>query len=366
MRLIEFAADFVNRGLVEMMRYVVCLVLLFVMDSSAIAQNTISDLSPITPDDIETKSEIKFGVDDADTSTSKRIHIGEVAEVVLSHRITATSHGLSASDEGKPLYDDGIYDNTDSAERPDWILVQNVDTNTLRVIGQGGLVTVPVTLLDGGAAYSIATSGRQVYWDTTNTQYTATLPSDHDGPAKYILTILSVGASDFTAIVDIRSDTSSQVTTDVLVRGTGASAVDDVRFGAAVTQLNAAGGGRIFVSGTLQLASNHDFTTPVSIIGIPGTNAGIEQVDLGGLLRWNANYSPFSESTTTIAATAERASIIEVATGTLEVGQWFFVRSDDDMTGITAHTPGTPHRPFEVHQVKEIRASSGGTDYIVF
>ena len=300
----------------------------------------------------------------ATPGTSTDVGLDQIQYIAQSKLVTATAHGLVAGDVGKPLYGAAIYDDVIEAANVDWVLLQSVDANTIRVAPPGAVVSIATTLLDGGDAYSISTSGRHVYWDKSAGLYKAALPADSSGSADRVLTIFNVGTGTFTAYV--ATDGPPATTTDVIIRGTGTSPADDTRMAAAVAKLNAAGKGRLLVAGTLKLANNYSFTSAISIEGIPGTSPTIECVDLGGKLSWNGSYSPFSESTVAIDATAARASTIVVPTGTLVPGQWFFATCDDDLTGVTAHTPGTPHRPFEMHQVKESRGTLSSEDYIVF
>lgn len=116
-------------------------------------------------------------------------------------KITATGHGLSNADEGKPLSGSVILNDTLTTHFPTGILYDNVDVNTLVVAGPGTIITIANSLLQGGSGYSIATSGRYVFWDLSAGQYVHTMPGDIADNIPEILEIISVGASNFTARV---------------------------------------------------------------------------------------------------------------------------------------------------------------------
>lgn len=137
--------------------------------------------------------------DMASDSASKLPTQSSVKTYTDSNIVTYASHGLVSGDVGKPLSGSAILDDADATHYPSTVLLEVVNSNTLRVASPGRLVTLAVALLSGGSGYSIATSGRYVYWDKSAGTYSGTLPSDGMSPA--VLELLSVGASTFVARV---------------------------------------------------------------------------------------------------------------------------------------------------------------------
>jgi hypothetical protein len=78
---------------------------------------------------------------------------------------TQVSHGLTADDVGKPLFGSSIYNDTSTTTFPTSVLAHVTDANTLLIALPGARVTIPVSLVEGGAAYNIAASGRLLWWD---------------------------------------------------------------------------------------------------------------------------------------------------------------------------------------------------------
>lgn len=115
--------------------------------------------------------------------------------------LSFAAHGRSASDIGKPLCRSALYDDTSASSYFSHILISIVDTNTLQVAGPGKDVLLPVSLLDGGALYSIGNSGAHLYWDLSAAKYKGDKPADSDAESSPVLEIMSVGATNFVARV---------------------------------------------------------------------------------------------------------------------------------------------------------------------
>lgn len=142
------------------------------------------------------------------------------------------------------------------------------------------------------------------------------------------------------------------------VIGTGVAATDTAAFTAATLVAGANSTGAILIHGKVTLNTSYNFTTAVSLYGVPGTGAEIELTD-NSYLGWNTTYNPLSGSSTSITATAAKQAYIKVATGTLTQGQWFFALADDTIEGVT-HSNGT------VTSLLSGATADAGTDKITY
>ncbi len=120
----------------------------------------------------------------------------------------------------------------------------------------------------------------------------------------------------------------------VVVIGTGVAATDTAAFAAAKAIVEANDTGVIYIKGKVSINSNQNFTKAISLLGVPGSAPEIELND-NVFISWNKNYTPLSLSSTTITATTAKQSFLEVPTGTLTAGQWFFAIADDTIDGVT-------------------------------
>ena len=117
----------------------------------------------------------------------------DILERSLSYQFYAqASHGRTAGDVGKPLFQSAIYNDTAITTFPTSILAHVTDANNLIVALPGAHVTLPVSLLQGGAAYNIAASGRLLWWDNSANTYVPTRPGDAAKGAPPILYILRI------------------------------------------------------------------------------------------------------------------------------------------------------------------------------
>lgn len=120
----------------------------------------------------------------------------QLQRLMETRLITSVAHGLVAGDVGKPLSGVTIFDDTDSTHFPNWVLVQVVDVDTVRV-ALNGQVSFSDSLMEVG--YDLGTDGPYVYWDESEATYVATKPGDSIGPAREILYVKSVAGGTVTA-----------------------------------------------------------------------------------------------------------------------------------------------------------------------
>jgi len=248
--------------------------------------------------------------------------------------------------------------------QPKSITAQEVLTETTSptmVVGSAGALanlhigdgqTVLLATVDGGALLIYDA-------DATDTVNNSTV---YNGPN-------SVGRYKAFALNGISSGSgpSDGTAAEYTIVGTGVAATDTAAFAAGLSVLNDAGGGVLYINGTVSLNADQDFTAAVSLIGVPGTDATIVLNDDSGTITWNETSTVLSGTDLGLTATAAFADHIQVptATNTLVAGDWFYAFSDDPVDGCT-HNEGYGNNPGEIHQVKEIRQSTGGSDYIVF
>jgi len=169
----------------------------------------------------------------------------------------------------------------------------------------------------------------------------------------------------------VPSDPEEVNPAECTVVGTGVAATDTAAFDTCVDTLNEAGGGILYVSGTVSLNQDFDFTAPIWLVGVPGTDATIYTNDDTGRISWNATAAPLTSTDMGLTATAafQDHIVIPTASNTLVAGDWFFAFSDNPINGVTHNATAITYfgsNPGELHQVKEIRQQSGGNDYIVF
>ena len=448
------------------------------------ANQRISDLTKITKENITDPAAIlALGADiqAATPGTSFSVGADDLSFLARTDLRTKTSHGLTTNDIGKPLVAFSVCDDLNST-RPDGLLVQVIDANTVRVATLGGTVdNVPTSLLLTGDAYDPESNGTDLYWDNSIGFYTPNKPADTAiGPC---LRILSVETGTCTAYLasESLSDSgggttnlgwdaaSSTVTSDTgtnasltavdntnpglmtptqlgtlddavasgdvtmsqfatgsqlflsitsggitgggltmesattseagllssadktkldgisggedldgpieLVEGSGSAATDHTNLSAAVTALNAsATGGTLWIKGTVIIGDTrrYQFTKPVSVKGVPGTNATLEcQGEASsGYLSWNYAYNGVNDARNNGTAFSTQPSPgdgqIFVPAGSIAAGDWFMCVSDDLITEGATVQAGYDYAGLEIHQAKEVRDSSGGVDMIVF
>lgn len=124
------------------------------------------------------------------------------ASTIAAQQITATAHGLTGSDIGKPLrYPATIWSQSDT-EDPSYILASVVDVNTVLVHTLGTRVAdFPSSLLDG--AYSLSADGPFVYWDASTSEYVAVKPPGYAERLGPTLQVVAADATLFAAIVRV-------------------------------------------------------------------------------------------------------------------------------------------------------------------
>lgn len=111
------------------------------------------------------------------------------------------SNSLSAADIGKPLCRNSVLSDTSNTQYFSHVLLSVVSASVLHVAGSGCVVSIDNALLDGGAAYNIATSGAFLYWDSSAAKYKADKQADADAQSDAVLELLTVGATTFDARV---------------------------------------------------------------------------------------------------------------------------------------------------------------------
>jgi len=151
---------------------------------------------------------------------------------------------------------------------------------------------------------------------------------------------------------------------NIVVRGTGDSAIDNTNLDNAVAQLNSWGEGTLWIEGDVYLTTAKTFTAPIHLKGATAdariiiTNTSASFVAFG----WNVNYSPITASPQyTVTTHKNRAEYVTVSgTGwTPTGGDWFVIWSNDTLTDIDPHNSGGAQKPLELHQVQEYDATLG-------
>ena len=163
-------------------------------------------------------------------------------------------------------------------------------------------------------------------------------------------------------------------TSCVKVTASGTDSTDNTNMDNAISTLNAAGGGCIELDGLVAVTTQKTITTSISFVSEPGGSGGLKLVNDAFILYDNLDEHPVTavdsdpEWIDLETVTPERFEQLEVASGSLVVGDYFAALSDDaiDNPGTANNGTFTSVKTIEVHQVKEIRASSGGNDFIIF
>lgn len=125
------------------------------------------------------KASHRLVLDKMDASPSAKTY--QVAQDVFEQTIgvyplyNKTGHGLTAGDEGKPLYGTAIYDNANTSHVVTGILYDYVDADNFRYCQPNGSTWIPAALIEAG--YSMTTSPRMLYWNKATTKYVSVPPS---------------------------------------------------------------------------------------------------------------------------------------------------------------------------------------------
>lgn len=125
------------------------------------------------------KASIRLVVDKMDASPSAKTY--QVPADVFEQTIgvyplyNKTGHGLTAGDEGKPLYGTAIYDNANTAHIVTGVLYDYIDADNFRYCQPNGSTWIPAALIESG--YSMTTSPRMLYWDKATSKYVSVPPS---------------------------------------------------------------------------------------------------------------------------------------------------------------------------------------------
>ena len=167
----------------------------------------IPEKDPATLAEVVSKAAIRFPAADMHAPDGggkglSRHYAADVLYQALAYQIsTHTGHGLTSGSVGYPLWYGSVVDDTDLDHYPSGVLVEVIDTDTLRIAPPGSEVTLPVALLEDGNATDIGTTGRFMYWDFSATQYMNDLPVDSSATMPEMLELISVGSTTFTARV---------------------------------------------------------------------------------------------------------------------------------------------------------------------
>jgi hypothetical protein len=129
------------------------------------------------------------------------IGLDEIGKAAEHHIFGLSSHGLIASDEGKPLNWDGttlsVYDDTSSTEFPLMWLQEVIDANTIRYV-TNGVVQFSDTLVEAG--FSLTVDGPYLFWDLSDDQYESSKPADSSYTSRALFAVLSVSGGIVTAL----------------------------------------------------------------------------------------------------------------------------------------------------------------------
>lgn len=143
------------------------------------------------------KSSTRFVVDKLDASPSADTY--QVSQDVLEQTlgiyplVNRSSHGLTAADEGKPLFNETIYDNMNVAHCVTGAMYDYVDANNYRYCQPYGSMWIPAALMPAG--YNIASSPRELYWSLSAGTYVTTKPVGEPADNKPCLRVCGYNAT---------------------------------------------------------------------------------------------------------------------------------------------------------------------------
>lgn len=124
--------------------------------------------------------------------------VGGGGEVVAN--MVHAAHGRVSGEIGRPLSNNDLFSDTTEGSFPTGVLINVIDTATIQIAQPGSVLTLPVTLLNGGAAFN-PTIGRRAWFDTSALLYKQIREADAQSGTPSQLYVLSVGATTFQAIV---------------------------------------------------------------------------------------------------------------------------------------------------------------------
>lgn len=157
--------------------------------------------------DVTDKTKVEFAAADMHSPDGSGNGLGratalDVLYQALCYSIcTYASHGLTSGDVGKPVGNGTIIDDTSSAVYPTGVLMEVIDTDTLRIAPPGAEVTLATTLLQYGDAYSLVVHGPFVFWDLSAGDYEAFMPVDTSPNMPEMLEVIEVNTGSFKARV---------------------------------------------------------------------------------------------------------------------------------------------------------------------
>jgi hypothetical protein len=134
----------------------------------------------------------RFVVDQNNLGIPQSVTYDMLERSLVYQFYTQVSHGRTSSDVGKPLFQSAVYNDTSTTTFPTSVLAHVTDVNTLLIALPGARVTIPVSLIEGGAAYNIAASGRLLWWDFSANLYKPSRPADAQKGGPPILYILRI------------------------------------------------------------------------------------------------------------------------------------------------------------------------------
>lgn len=136
--------------------------------------------------------------------TGRDIGIDVLSDLARS-KMLVYEHGMTDSEIGWPLVGESLYDDT-VASVPTAVIVDTYGTDRIRVAPIGAFLSLPVTLIDTGAAYDPDVSGYHLYWDRSAQRYKGTKPADSAPSNGHILTIIYMGDTEFVSVVSPKQE----------------------------------------------------------------------------------------------------------------------------------------------------------------
>lgn len=333
----------------------------------ALAQETISDQPTLPPSSLNTPANVFALVDDTNAvpTTTNKVALDDIAAIGHAYLRPTTPTTLTGAESYLLAVDCQNVANTITVPDQMSCVITNVsDNGSSLVVNTTG--NTAQTLLPGQYLWvswsTVAadhTLGRHPAYDTamspssTNAVQNLTVKAYVDAAIPTVDTTVStvstnpVRNSAITNYVDNRAMVRQD---DFVITGSGNSTTDATAISTAVTALNAAGTGTLWIEGTVRLNSLHTFTAPISLRGIDH-NSGLLITAEAGEFSWGSSWDPIDTVGGTAAQvllpTAAFDGFIDSPNQDLADGQWFMIWSTDNLTGMPPHV--TSQSPMEIH-----------------
>ena len=153
---------------------------------------------------------------------------------------------------------------------------------------------------------------------------------------------------------------------NIVVKGTGNSALDEANLAAAVSSLNGLGKGTLWIDGSVILLNDKNFTAPIHLKGLDQDAEIVVQStnpSFVSAFAWNPTFTYSTPSTTySISNSKTRAEYITTSgTGyTPTEGDWILLYDfGASISGVEPHNVGGTQGPMEIHQIHEYDSSTG-------